>query len=287
MRNATPWMLAVVVALLPARAFAQGETPTKSVEVMNPAIQEAVQKALQALKPGVTVNDRIISLQDEGGYNVAVAVVARPAGTFQNSLSHDTITEIYYVLRGTGTQVTGTMAGGTRGATVSRTIGPSMSSNSPIQNAKSTKLGPATSRSSRRASRTGLRPSTLEGSSISCSASTRIICWRCRNRRAPPPPHLLLERELHRPKLSPKGIQDQPEAFQRRRAEERASPGSPTMTMESRRRPSYSKVAVARRRRMTSPLASTNSRMECGLMPSFCRTRRGISEYTAPESTRQ
>lgn len=142
MRKAILWILAVCVSLLPALAFAQGETPTKSLEVMNPAIQEAVQKALQALKPGVTVNDRIVSLQDQGRYNVAVAVVARPAGTSQNSLSHDKITEIYYVLRGTGTQVTGTMVGGTRGATVSRTIGPSLSSNSPIQNAKSTKLGP-------------------------------------------------------------------------------------------------------------------------------------------------
>ena len=32
--------------------------------------------------------------------------------------------------------------GGTRGATVSKTIGPGLSGNSPIQNAKSTKLGP-------------------------------------------------------------------------------------------------------------------------------------------------
>ena len=143
MTRTTLWMLAGCLALLPGRVFAQGEAPKTSAEVMSPAIQEAVKRALlEVSKPGVTVNDRVISVQDEGKYNVAVAVVARPAGTFKNSLAHDKITEIYYVLKGTGTQVTGTMVDGTRGANVSTTIGPSLSSNSPIQNAKSRKLGP-------------------------------------------------------------------------------------------------------------------------------------------------
>jgi mannose-6-phosphate isomerase-like protein (cupin superfamily) len=126
----------------PAIASAQAPPPATSAEVMSTAIQEAMKKAVQDLKPGVTVNDRIISLQDMGKYNVAVAVVARPGGAFTNSLSHEKITEIYYVLKGSGTQVTGTMVDGTRGATVSKTIGPGLSSNSPIQNAKSRKLGP-------------------------------------------------------------------------------------------------------------------------------------------------
>src|SRR5204862_5614571 len=90
----------------------------------------------------VSVSDHIIGLQDIGKYNVVVAVVARPAGTFTNSLSHDKITEIYYVLKGSGTQVTGTMVGGTRGTTISKTVGPGLSSNSPIQNSKSKKLEP-------------------------------------------------------------------------------------------------------------------------------------------------
>jgi mannose-6-phosphate isomerase-like protein (cupin superfamily) len=138
----TGLMLAIWVALAPAGAFAQSEAPAKSTEVMNPAIQEALKKAVQDLKPGVTVNDRIINLQDIGKYNVALAVVARPAGTFQNSLAHDKITEIYYVVRGSGTQVTGTMVNGTRSQNVSTTIGPGLSSNSPIENAKATRLGP-------------------------------------------------------------------------------------------------------------------------------------------------
>jgi mannose-6-phosphate isomerase-like protein (cupin superfamily) len=139
MRKAT-WVIAILSGFVPVLASAQA--PKSSTEVPNVDIQAAFKKAVEALRPGVTVNDRIISLQDMGKYNVAVAVVARPAGTSTNSLSHDTITEIYYVLRGSGTQVTGTMVNGTRGERVSTTIGPSLSSNTPIQNGKSRKLGP-------------------------------------------------------------------------------------------------------------------------------------------------
>ena len=142
MRKAALSVLAILVAFGPFRVLAQSPVPTTSSEVMNTAIQEAVTRALADLKPGVSVSDHIVGLQDNGKYNVAVAVVARPAGTSTNSLSHDKITEIYYVLKGSGVQVTGTMVNGTRPATVSKTIGPGWSSNSPIQNGKSRKLGP-------------------------------------------------------------------------------------------------------------------------------------------------
>ncbi len=140
MRKATLWVLAALVVFVPSHAFAQSPAPTTSSEVMNTAVQEAIKRALADLKPGVSVSDHIVGLQDNGKYNIAVAVVARPAGMSTNSLSHDKITEIYYVLKGSGVQVTGTMVDGTRGATVSKTIGPGMSSSSPIQNSKSRKL---------------------------------------------------------------------------------------------------------------------------------------------------
>jgi mannose-6-phosphate isomerase-like protein (cupin superfamily) len=76
-----------------------------------------------------------------GKYNVAVAVVARPAGQDKRVLSHDKITEVYYILRGSGTQVTGTLAGGTRQET-SKTIGPGLSGDQPLQNPRSGRLGP-------------------------------------------------------------------------------------------------------------------------------------------------
>jgi len=78
----------------------------------------------------VTVNDRLVALADITKYNVAVAVVARPAGPDPRALSHDKITEIYYVLKGSGTQLTGTLVNGTHQDT-SKTIGPGMSSESP------------------------------------------------------------------------------------------------------------------------------------------------------------
>ena len=137
--------LVLLAVFVPAAAFAQNApaAPTASSELLNPALQQAFKQAMDTLKSsGATVNDRIVGLQDIGKYNVAVAVVARPAGTSQNSLVHDKITEIYYVVRGSGTQVTGTMVNGTRSERPSTTIGPGMSSNSPIQHAKSTRLGP-------------------------------------------------------------------------------------------------------------------------------------------------
>lgn len=137
--------LAVVIALLPAQALgqAEGSSPAvQSTDVMSTDIQAAFARALQDLKPGVSVSDHNISLADIGKYNVTVAVVARPAGTFQNALSHDKITEIYYVLKGAGTQVTGTIVNGTRGANVSKTIGPTVNSNNALQDSHSRKLGP-------------------------------------------------------------------------------------------------------------------------------------------------
>ena len=124
---------------------AQAPAPTMTAtDIPIAAVQDAIKKGAAALKPGVTVSDRVFSLADIGKYNVAVAFLTRPggAGVGDRVLSHDKITEIYYVLKGSGTQVTGTLVDGTRGTNVSKTIGPSLSSNSPLQHSRSTKLGP-------------------------------------------------------------------------------------------------------------------------------------------------
>jgi mannose-6-phosphate isomerase-like protein (cupin superfamily) len=139
-------MLGIVAALTfsPALALAQAVgVPTVGVDLSSAQVQEAMKKALAELKPGVGVSDHLVSLPDMGKYNVGIAIIARPAGTnLSQYLVHDKITEIYYVLKGTGTQVTGTMVDGRRGQNVSGTIGPSMSSSSPLQNSHATKLGP-------------------------------------------------------------------------------------------------------------------------------------------------
>ena len=133
-------IVALAFVVTPSSAFAQSAVATSSSEIPHADIDKAFVRALSELKPGVSISDHLVSLADMGKYNVAVAVVARPAGTFQSSLSHDQITEIYYVLKGSATQVTGTMVNGTRQARVTTTIGPSMSSDAPLQNARTRKL---------------------------------------------------------------------------------------------------------------------------------------------------
>ena len=135
-------MLAIVAFLPVGSVLAQATSPKLSpTDLNNAQIQDAVKRGIAALTPGVSVNDRLVALADITKYNVAVAVVARPAGPDPRALSHDKITEVYYVLKGTGTQLTGTLVNGTHQDT-SKTIGPGMSSTAPLQNTTSRKLGP-------------------------------------------------------------------------------------------------------------------------------------------------
>jgi oxalate decarboxylase/phosphoglucose isomerase-like protein (cupin superfamily) len=142
MRSVAVIRVFALVALFPVAALAQAPSGKLSAtDLSNTEIQEAVKRGIAALTPGVSVNDRLVTLADITKYNVAVAVVARPAGPDPRSLSHDKITEIYYVLKGSGTQLTGTLVNGTHQDT-SKTIGPGMSSEAPLQNTSSRKLGP-------------------------------------------------------------------------------------------------------------------------------------------------
>ena len=139
-------IVAIGLAAVPARAQT---TPTPAparpaVDVTNADIAAAVKIGMAALAPGkVSVSDRNIKLADIGAYNVAVAFVTRPATKVPSgrALSHDKITEIYYMIRGTGIQVTGTLVDATR-QNESTTIGPGFSSASPIAGGRATRLGP-------------------------------------------------------------------------------------------------------------------------------------------------
>src|SRR5215471_12191685 len=143
MRNAKAGLSVLLFAVVTAASSVQAQTTPKTNDapvVQNSDVQTAVARALTDLKPGVTLSDHIISLTDIGKYAVAVAVVARPAGTFTGALSHDSITEIYYILKGSGTNVTGKLVDGKPG--VSTVVGPSLNSNSPLQETVTRKLGP-------------------------------------------------------------------------------------------------------------------------------------------------
>ncbi|MBM3771311.1 MAG: hypothetical protein FJW27_08495 [Acidimicrobiia bacterium] len=142
--------LTMLVAALgaPTFALAQGtaspsSTPKAAVDITKADLEAAVRIGMAALKPGVSVSDRNIALSDTGAYNVAVAFVTRPATKTPSgrALSHDKITEIYYVVRGSGTQVTGPLVNAVKEGG-STTIGPGFSSTNPIANGRATRLGP-------------------------------------------------------------------------------------------------------------------------------------------------
>ena len=137
---------ALLLGLIPALAGAQTSGPARTaVDITKADIDAAVKIGMAALAPdNASVSDRNIKISDSGAYNVAVAFVTRPATKVPSgrALSHDKITEIYYVVRGSGTQVTGPLAANATRQEESATIGPGFSSTSPISGGRATRLGP-------------------------------------------------------------------------------------------------------------------------------------------------
>lgn len=137
-------ILAALLTLSQPLAFAQGgAAPTVATDVTNAEVQAAVKRGQQDLqRPGASLSDRLISVADMGEYNVAVAMVTRTASTTPSgAFSHLKITEVYYILRGSGTQVTGTLVDG-KGGGPDPLMGPTLGGRSPLQNARSSRLGP-------------------------------------------------------------------------------------------------------------------------------------------------
>src|SRR5262245_54166726 len=104
MRIAVALTTFVLMALIQRATYTQhGAPPHDATDISRAEILAAIKKA-----PADTSSDQQIRVVDIGGYNVAVGVVRRPASQKeQGSLSHTKMTEIYYVLEGSGTLVTG------------------------------------------------------------------------------------------------------------------------------------------------------------------------------------
>lgn len=82
---------------------AQAQIPTEATDIT----AEDVRKFIASL-PRNESTDRPIRVVDLGGYRVGIYGVLRPAGTPDNSSLHETrVAEIYYILDGSGTLVTG------------------------------------------------------------------------------------------------------------------------------------------------------------------------------------
>jgi mannose-6-phosphate isomerase-like protein (cupin superfamily) len=90
-----------LVALLAASsAAAQGRGT--ATDVSTEEVQATVERTA-----GRTVSDQAIRMVDIGSYNVGVGVVHRSAGGPQGAIEHSKITEVYHVIEGAGTLVTG------------------------------------------------------------------------------------------------------------------------------------------------------------------------------------
>ena len=142
MRSATMGVVAALIMLSQTVAFSQsGTLPSSATDVTSADLLTVLKNA-----PPDAVSDQQIRVVDMGKYNVAVGVLHRSGKARQGAISHSQITEVYYIMKGAGTLVTGgTMPDATGlapdGQTVKVLVGPSASGTS-VRNGQSRKVGP-------------------------------------------------------------------------------------------------------------------------------------------------
>ena len=85
---------------------------------------------------------RVYDHDDLVGIADFVDATVVPPGSSIGEHGHERSLEIYYVVRGSGTQVTGPLAANATRQEESTTIGPGFSSTSPISGGRATRLGP-------------------------------------------------------------------------------------------------------------------------------------------------
>src|SRR5262245_59780359 len=140
-------LLGLASAVSPQVSFAQTAQVAPAADITNSEIQAAVQKAAS-----LRVSDqqlRMVSINGE--YNVGAALVTRAktaGGDAGAALAHSKITEVYYIISGNGTLVTGGSLEDARdfrptptAPQAGRLIGPS-TAGTKILNGKSRQVGP-------------------------------------------------------------------------------------------------------------------------------------------------
>jgi mannose-6-phosphate isomerase-like protein (cupin superfamily) len=117
--------IVIAAALCAAATAASAQTKGVATDILKGDV-EALAKTMLNI-PGGDQLLRVVPI-DNGAYNAGVAVVHRaPAQNIAASLSHTEITEIYYVLRGSGMMVSGgTMENAKDQMPVNPVIGPSL-----------------------------------------------------------------------------------------------------------------------------------------------------------------
>src|SRR5262245_64683831 len=98
MKRTSRWLMAALL-LVPTAVFAQ--TPI-AVDVTKADLEATLARA-----PAAGVMDQQIRVVDTGKYNVAVGVLHRAAKANHTAIAHAQVTEVYYVIQGSGVLVTG------------------------------------------------------------------------------------------------------------------------------------------------------------------------------------
>jgi mannose-6-phosphate isomerase-like protein (cupin superfamily) len=104
MARMIPGVVGVVLTLSQAVTFSQGGLPPKLATDITAA---EIQTVLNAPTGG---GDRQMKVVDIGKYNVSVGVLHRgktTPGAPVGAINHEHVTEVYYIISGTGTLVTG------------------------------------------------------------------------------------------------------------------------------------------------------------------------------------
>jgi mannose-6-phosphate isomerase-like protein (cupin superfamily) len=135
-------MIAIAVAALQATTSSQsGMPPRTATDVTKADFEKTLERA-----PASGVMDQQIRVIDIGKYNVAVGVLHRAAKAKHTAIAHAQVTEVYHILQGSGTLVTGgTIVGATAVPSDSEThkvlVGPSTTGAS-INDGQSRTVGP-------------------------------------------------------------------------------------------------------------------------------------------------
>ncbi len=95
-------MLALHLAVATEGAPAQADVAAVATLIADADIGAVIEAA-----PNGRVSDVQFRMVDAGGYNVGVGVVLRPASAPGGAIEHDKQTEVYRVVSGSGTLVTG------------------------------------------------------------------------------------------------------------------------------------------------------------------------------------
>jgi mannose-6-phosphate isomerase-like protein (cupin superfamily) len=94
--NRLPFALLTILSALAA------DTRTTATYVPSSDVQATLKRA-----PENSVSDQQIRVVDVGKYNIAVGAVYRSVKAVQAAVEHDQITEVYTIMEGSGTLVTG------------------------------------------------------------------------------------------------------------------------------------------------------------------------------------